>query len=68
MQEIHPRLNRHVKNRLKSVETGEGVDWASAEAMAFGSLMLEGCDVRIAGQDVGRGTFSHRCRQCYVSI
>ncbi|KAG1879848.1 thiamine diphosphate-binding protein [Suillus subluteus] len=58
--EIHPRLNRHVKNRLKSIETGEGVDWASAEAMAFGSLMLEGCDVRIAGQDVGRGTFSHR--------
>ncbi|KAG2368119.1 dehydrogenase E1 and transketolase domain-containing protein 1 [Suillus spraguei] len=58
--EIHPRLNRHVKNRLRSIESGEGIDWASAEAMAFGSLMLEGCDVRIAGQDVGRGTFSHR--------
>ncbi|OAX34146.1 dehydrogenase E1 and transketolase domain-containing protein 1 [Rhizopogon vinicolor AM-OR11-026] len=59
--EIHPRLNRHVKSRLGSIESGEGIDWASAEAMAFGSLMLqEGCDVRIAGQDVGRGTFSHR--------
>ncbi|KAG1838453.1 thiamine diphosphate-binding protein [Suillus subalutaceus] len=58
--ETHPRLNRHVKNRLKSIEVGEGVDWASVEAMAFGSLMLGGCDVRIAGQDVGRGTFSHR--------
>ncbi|KAG1828499.1 thiamine diphosphate-binding protein [Suillus variegatus] len=58
--EIHSRLNRHVKSRLRSIESGEGVDWASAEAMAFGSLMLEGCDVRIAGQDVGRGTFSHR--------
>ncbi|KIJ59952.1 hypothetical protein HYDPIDRAFT_117851 [Hydnomerulius pinastri MD-312] len=58
--EIHPRLQRHVKNRLASLESGEGIDWASAEAMAFGSLMLEGCDVRIAGQDVGRGTFSHR--------
>ncbi|KAG1729579.1 thiamine diphosphate-binding protein [Suillus lakei] len=57
---IHPRLNRHVKSRLGSIESGEGIDWASAEAMAFGSLMLEGCDVRIAGQDVGRGTFSHR--------
>ncbi|KAH7887154.1 dehydrogenase E1 and transketolase domain-containing protein 1 [Phlebopus sp. FC_14] len=58
--EIHPRLQRHVKNRIASLESGEGVDWASAEALAFGSLMLEGCDVRIAGQDVGRGTFSHR--------
>jgi len=36
------------------------LDWATAEAMAFGSLMLEGCDVRISGQDVGRGTFSQR--------
>ncbi|KAG2008244.1 dehydrogenase E1 and transketolase domain-containing protein 1 [Coprinopsis cinerea AmutBmut pab1-1] len=58
--EIHPKLHRHVKNRLQSVETGKGIDWATAEAMAFGSLMLEGNDVRISGQDVGRGTFSHR--------
>ncbi|KAF9232585.1 dehydrogenase E1 and transketolase domain-containing protein 1 [Melanogaster broomeanus] len=58
--EIHPRLQRHVKSRLASLESGEGIDWATAEAMAFGSLMLDGCDIRIAGQDVGRGTFSHR--------
>ncbi|KAH7929958.1 2-oxoglutarate dehydrogenase, E1 component [Leucogyrophana mollusca] len=58
--EIHPRLQRHVKHRLQSVESGKGLDWATAEAMAFGSLTREGCDVRIAGQDVGRGTFSHR--------
>ncbi|KIJ14628.1 hypothetical protein PAXINDRAFT_12464 [Paxillus involutus ATCC 200175] len=58
--EIHPRLQRHVKNRLGSLESGEGIDWATAEAMAFGSLMLGCCDIRIAGQDVGRGTFSHR--------
>ncbi|KAL4072369.1 thiamine diphosphate-binding protein [Scleroderma yunnanense] len=58
--DIHPRLHRHVKNRLAALEKGEGLDWATAEALAFGSLMLEGCDVRIAGQDVGRGTFSHR--------
>ncbi|KAF8879401.1 dehydrogenase E1 and transketolase domain-containing protein 1 [Infundibulicybe gibba] len=58
--EIHSKLHRHIKNRMQSIDSGRGVDWASAEAMAFGSLMLEGCDVRISGQDVGRGTFSQR--------
>ncbi|KAH9848789.1 dehydrogenase E1 and transketolase domain-containing protein 1 [Lenzites betulinus] len=58
--EIHPRLQRHVKHRLQAVESGQGLDWATAEALAFGSLMLEGYDVRISGQDVGRGTFSQR--------
>ncbi|KAH9887940.1 dehydrogenase E1 and transketolase domain-containing protein 1 [Cubamyces lactineus] len=57
---IHPRLQRHVKNRLQAMESGVGLDWATAEALAFGSLMLEGYDVRISGQDVGRGTFSQR--------
>ncbi|CAL1698812.1 unnamed protein product [Somion occarium] len=58
--EIHSRLTRHVNNRLKAVESGRNIDWATAEALAFGSLMLEGHDVRISGQDVGRGTFSQR--------
>ncbi|KAI0063865.1 2-oxoglutarate dehydrogenase, E1 component [Artomyces pyxidatus] len=58
--EIHPRLHRHVKRRIQTVEKGAGLDWATAEAMAFGSLLLEGCDIRISGQDVGRGTFSQR--------
>ncbi|PPQ70860.1 hypothetical protein CVT26_014083 [Gymnopilus dilepis] len=58
--EIHSKLHRHVKNRIQSIESGKGIDFATAEAMAFGSLMLEGNDVRISGQDVGRGTFSHR--------
>ncbi|EJU02343.1 dehydrogenase E1 and transketolase domain-containing protein 1 [Dacryopinax primogenitus] len=58
--EIHPRLQRHVKQRLESVDSGKGIDFGTAEAMAFGSLMLEGYNVRISGQDVGRGTFSHR--------
>ncbi|KAI0699000.1 dehydrogenase E1 and transketolase domain-containing protein 1 [Cytidiella melzeri] len=58
--EIHPRLHRHVKPRLHSLENGNNLDWATAEALAFGSLMLEGYDVRISGQDVGRGTFSQR--------
>ncbi|SJL03317.1 related to Probable 2-oxoglutarate dehydrogenase E1 component DHKTD1 homolog, mitochondrial [Armillaria ostoyae] len=58
--EIHPKLQRHIKNRLASLESGKGLDWATAEALAFGSLLLEGYDVRISGQDVGRGTFSQR--------
>ncbi len=41
-------------------ETGQGFDWATAEALAFGSLQLEGLPVRLAGQDCTRGTFSHR--------
>ncbi|KAG6905747.1 hypothetical protein DXG01_000968 [Tephrocybe rancida] len=57
---VHPKLLRHIKNRLKSIESGIGIDWATAEALAFGSLMQEGCDVRISGQDVGTGTFSQR--------
>jgi 2-oxoglutarate dehydrogenase E1 component len=41
-------------------ETGKGIDWATAEALAIGSLLLEGTHVRLSGQDVERGTFSHR--------
>ncbi|KAK7048480.1 2-oxoglutarate dehydrogenase E1 component mitochondrial [Favolaschia claudopus] len=58
--EIHSKLQRHIKNRLSSIESGSGLDWATAEALAFGSLMQEGYDIRISGQDVGRGTFSQR--------
>lgn len=58
--ELHPKLQRHVKNRLQSIESGKGIDFATAEALTFGSSMLQGIDVRISGQDVGRGTFSHR--------
>jgi probable 2-oxoglutarate dehydrogenase E1 component DHKTD1 len=58
VQNIHSRLKRHVSGRLKGLETK--VDFATAEAMAFGSLMEEGYDIRISGQDVGRGTFSQR--------
>ncbi|KAJ7928025.1 thiamine diphosphate-binding protein [Mycena leptocephala] len=49
--EIHPKLQRHVKNRLASIDSGTGLDWATAETLAFGSLMQEGYDVRISGQD-----------------
>ncbi|KAK9892284.1 hypothetical protein WA026_019091 [Henosepilachna vigintioctopunctata] len=58
---IHPTLQKtYVKSRLAKISQGLGIDWATAETLAFGSLMYEGYNVRISGQDVGRGTFSHR--------
>ncbi|KAH7108012.1 dehydrogenase E1 and transketolase domain-containing protein 1 [Auriculariales sp. MPI-PUGE-AT-0066] len=57
---IHHRLQRHTKNRLTSLETGQKLDWATGEALAFGTLMKQGYNVRISGQDCGRGTFSNR--------
>jgi len=56
----HPRLKKmHISNRLKSVESGQ-VDWATAEAIALGSLNLDGYNTRLVGEDSERGTFSHR--------
>jgi multifunctional 2-oxoglutarate metabolism enzyme len=56
----HPKLAKQLEARAKTyLENGE-VDWALAEAMAYGSLLLEGHPVRISGQDSRRGTFSHR--------
>jgi 2-oxoglutarate decarboxylase len=56
----HPKLARQFEVRTKQFETEGDVDWATAEALAFGSLMLEGHPVRLAGQDSRRGTFSQR--------
>lgn len=61
---IHPKLQRHVKGRLGSSEQGKGIDCATAEAMAFETLLLEGNHVRISGQVVRRGTFS----QCHAIL
>merc|ERR1712151_1383372 len=53
-------MEKIFKARREMAENGDGIDWGLAEAMAFGSLLIEGNHVRITGQDVQRGTFSHR--------
>jgi 2-oxoglutarate dehydrogenase E1 component len=57
---VHKTIQRFLDNRRNAVETGEGVDWATAEAMAFATLLDEGYPVRLSGQDSERGTFSQR--------
>ena len=58
--EVHRNLKRILNNRGKSIETGEGIDWSTGEALALGSMLLEGTHIRISGEDVERGTFSQR--------
>jgi 2-oxoglutarate dehydrogenase E1 component len=57
---IHKTLGRIVDARREMFASGEGFDWATAEALAFGTLLREGHPVRLSGQDSGRGTFSQR--------
>jgi 2-oxoglutarate dehydrogenase E1 component len=57
---VHRTVKRFLDNRLAAIESGEGIDWATAEALAFGTLVTEGHPVRLSGQDVERGTFSQR--------
>jgi 2-oxoglutarate dehydrogenase E1 component len=57
---VHKTLKRVLDNRGKMIESGEGLDWATAEHLAFGTLLTEGFPVRLSGQDSGRGTFSQR--------
>src|SRR6266550_669313 len=56
---VHPKLDKQIQTRAKLYDDGD-VDWSLAEALAFGSLLLEGADIRLSGQDSGRGTFSQR--------
>jgi len=58
--ELHSTIKRLLKEKKEMFVKGSGFDWATAEALAFGSLLLEGNHVRLSGQDVQRGTFSHR--------
>ncbi|MET0376688.1 MAG: 2-oxoglutarate dehydrogenase E1 component, partial [Rhizorhabdus sp.] len=57
---IHKTLARILDAKRSMFATGEGFDWATAEAMAFGTLLQDGFPVRLSGQDSGRGTFSQR--------
>ena len=57
---LHRQMAKIFKNRRVMAERGTGIDWGLAELMAFGTLLVEGNHVRITGQDVQRGTFSHR--------
>jgi len=58
---LHPTLaKRFIPRRVEALEAGQGFDWAFAESLAWGSLLMEGNPVRLSGQDVRRGTFSQR--------
>ncbi len=57
---VHRTIQRFLDNRRKAIESGAGIDWATAEALACCALLLEGHNVRLSGQDSERGTFSQR--------
>ena len=57
---LHKTIVRQLEAKAKMFETGEGFDWATCEALAFGTLLDEGFYVRLSGQDSQRGTFSQR--------
>lgn len=57
---LHNGLKRQLKAKREAIESGEGIDWATAEALAYGSCLVEGIPVRITGQDSQSGTFAHR--------
>lgn len=56
----HRAVKKVYEDRALMIETGEGLDWGMGEALAFATLLVEGYHVRLSGQDVERGTFSHR--------
>lgn len=57
---LHSKLARFFDARLKAIQDGKGIDWGNAETLAFATLLDEGHPVRLSGQDVERGTFTHR--------
>ena len=64
---LHPKLRGFVEKRRDVIAKGGNIDWAFGEALAFGTLVLEGTPVRLSGQDSGRGTFSQRHLAFYDS-
>jgi 2-oxoglutarate dehydrogenase E1 component len=57
---INPKLAKLFEQRNKAVKDGNQIDWAIAEGLAFASILQDGLNIRLSGQDAGRGTFSHR--------
>lgn len=56
----HPKIRKLFNRRLESIKEGKNIDWATAESLAFATLLEENYSIRLSGQDSGRGTFSHR--------
>ncbi|MBS0236720.1 MAG: 2-oxoglutarate dehydrogenase E1 component [Proteobacteria bacterium] len=57
---INPKIAKQLQGKLETIEKGVDLEWGTGEALAYGSLLLEGYGVRMSGQDCERGTFSHR--------
>ncbi|MGB0414300.1 MAG: 2-oxoglutarate dehydrogenase E1 component [Coraliomargarita sp.] len=64
---VNRKILRQMKGKLKAFEEDTGIDWGMGEALAFGTLLMDGTPVRISGQDSKRGTFSHRHAVVYDS-
>jgi len=62
---LNSKIARQLEAKAQMFKTGEGIDWATGEALAFGTLLIEGNPVRLSGQDCGRGTFSQRHANLY---
>src|SRR5476651_2280518 len=58
--DLNRKITRQLAEKRKTIDTGRDIDWATGEALAFGTLLAEGTPVRLSGQDSGRGTFSQR--------
>ncbi|MBS0520727.1 MAG: 2-oxoglutarate dehydrogenase E1 component [Proteobacteria bacterium] len=58
--DLNRKITRLLQEKRKMIDTGKDIDWATGEALAFGTLLTEGTPVRLSGQDSGRGTFSQR--------
>ncbi len=58
--DLNPKIARQLEAKQAMIDSGEGIDWATGEALAFGSLLMEGSRVRLSGEDTQRGTFSQR--------
>ena len=58
--DLNPKILRQLEAKKQMIDSGDGIDWATGEALAFGTLMLDGHRVRLSGEDVQRGTFSQR--------